>query len=112
MMSEPHNSNHDSILNANPHTPSDLRDATLEVFGRNFVAVSGSVTTDQQNGVQGAARITAAPRPSGLGASVFLRFQGLECELTTFEVIDARNGQFLVQFVGHVIGRYQTQIRA
>ena len=112
MMSEPRNTNHDSILNTNNHAPSDLCNATLEVFGRNFVAVSGSLTASQHNGVQGAARITAAPRPSGLGASVYLRFQGLECELTTFEVIDARNGQFLVQFSGHVIGSYQTQIQA
>jgi hypothetical protein len=112
MMSEAHSTNHDSILNATTRTPSDLRDATLEVFGRNFVAVSGSVTASQQHGVQGAARITATLRPSVLGASVFLRFQGLECELTTFEVIDARNGQFLVQFSGHVIGSDQTQIRA
>ena len=112
MMSEPHNTNHDSILNANTHASSDLRDATLEVFGRNFVAVSGSITANQQNAVRGAARITAVQRPSGLGASVYLRFEGLECELTTFEVIDARNGQFLVQFSGHVIGSYQIQIQA
>lgn len=112
MMSEQRNTNHDSILNVNAHTPSDLRDATLEVFGRNFIAVSGSVTAMPQNGVQGAARITAALRPSVLGASVYLRFEGLECELTTFEVIDARNGQFLVQFSGHVIGRYQTLVQA
>ena len=112
MMSELRSTDHDSILSTNAHAPSDLRDATLEVFGRNFVAVSGSVTSSGQNAVQGAARITATLRPSGLGASVYLRFQGLECELTTFEVIDARNGQFLVQFSGRVIGHYQTQIQA
>ena len=112
MMSEPRDTNHDSILHTNFHTPSDLRDATLEVFGRDFVAVSGSVTANAQNGVHGAARITATPRPSGLGASVYLRFDGLECELTTFEVVDARNGQFLVQFSGHVIGQHQAQIQA
>ena len=112
MMSELSNTNHDGVLNAIAHAPSDLRDATLEVFGRNFVAVSGSVTANQQNAVQGVARIAATLRPSGLGASVYLRFEGLECELTTFEVIDARNGQFLVQFSGHVIGTYQTQIQA
>lgn len=112
MMSELNNTNHDSILNADLPAPSDLRDATLEVFGRNFVACSGSVTAHHQNGVQGVARITATLRPSAIGASVYLRFEGLECELTTFEVIDARNGQFLVQFSGHIIGRYQTQIQA
>lgn len=112
MMSEAHESNHDSIFNANAHSPSDLRDATLEVFGRDFVAVSGSITVASQNGVHGAARITATLRPSGLGASVYLRFGGLECELTTFEVVDARNGQFLVQFSGHVINHQQTHIQA
>ena len=112
MMSEPRNTNHDSILKANPYALSDLRDATLEVFGRNFVALSGSVTANTQNGVRGSATIRATPRPSKLGASVYLSFEGLECELTTFEVIDARNGQFLVQFSGHVISRDQMRIRA
>ena len=112
MMSELSNTNHDSIPNANPYALSDLRDATLEVFGRNFVALSGSVTADAQNGLRGSARIRATPRPSKLGSSVYLRFEGLECELTTFEVIDARNGQFLVQFSGHVIGSDQARIQA
>lgn len=112
MMSEPRNTDHDSVLNANPYALSDLCDATLEVFGRNFVALSGSVTANAQNGVQGSARIRATPRPSKLGASVYLCFEGLECELTTFEVIDARNGQFLVQFSGHMIGRDQARILA
>ena len=112
MMSEPRDIDHASVFSATAHAPSDLRDATLEVFGRNFVAVSGSVTATGQNVVEGAARITAAPHPSGLGASVYLRFQGLECELTTFEVIDARAGQFLVQFSGRVIGEYQIHVQA
>ena len=112
MMSEPRDADHDPVLNANPDALSDLRDAILEVFGRKFVALSGSVTANAQNVVQGAARIRATPRPSTLGASVYLCYEGLECELTTFEVIDARNGQFLVQFSGHVIGRDRVRIQA
>ena len=112
MMSEMSNNNHDGVLNANPYALSDLCDATLEVFGRSFVALSGSVTADAQNGVRGSARIRATPRPSKLGASVYLCFEGLKCELTTFEVIDARNGQFLVQFSGSVIGSDQARVQA
>lgn len=112
MMSEQSNTNHDAILNVDPFALSDLRDATLEVFGRNFVALSGSVTADAQHGLRGSARIRATPRPSKLGERVYLCFEGLECELTTFEVIDARNGQFLVQFSGHVIVTDQLRIRA
>jgi hypothetical protein len=98
-----------SSSNADVHTahpvPSvsrtDLTDAQLEVFGRAFRGVSGTMNITP-NGVNGAARIVATTRPSNLGAHVYLRLDDLECVLTTFEVLDARNGQFLVQFSGFV----------
>jgi hypothetical protein len=79
----------------------ELQDARLEVFGRDFRALSGSLKLSGGT-VSGTARIVATARPSTLGSSVYLRTDDLACVLTTFEVLDARGGQFLVQFAGYV----------
>jgi hypothetical protein len=85
----------------------ELQGATLEFFGRKFIALDGKLgALNAINGeVRGQVRIVSTTRPSVLSGAVKLRVQGLEFELSMICVRDADAGELLVKFLGRYVPR-------